>query len=67
MAWIWLQKEYLAAKSEENPGVLILSEMAGSAAELTEAIIINPNNIKDIETAILQALSMSEEEKKNGC
>lgn len=60
-------KEYLAAKSEENPGVLILSEMAGSAAELTEAIIINPNNIKDIETAILQALSMSEEEKKNGC
>jgi trehalose 6-phosphate synthase/phosphatase len=57
-------KEYLAAKSEENPGVLILSEMAGSAAELTEAIIINPNNIKDIETAILQALSMSEEEKK---
>ncbi len=57
-------KEYLATKSEENPGVLILSEMAGATAELSKAIIINPNNIKDIERAILQALSMKEEEKK---
>ena len=59
-----VSKEYLATKSNDNPGVLILSEMAGSAAELPEAIIINPNNIKDIERAIVQALSMSEEEKK---
>jgi len=59
-----VSKEYLATKSEENAGALILSEMAGAATELSDAIIINPNNPKEIEMAILQALSMSEEEKK---
>ena len=55
-------KEYLAAK-RDNPGVLILSEMAGAAIELTEALIINPNNIAEIENAILTALEMPEEEQ----
>lgn len=59
-----VSKEYLATKSEENPGVLILSEMAGAATELTDAIIINPNNPKEIEMAILQALIIDEKEKK---
>ena len=36
-------KEYLATK-RGKPGVLILSEMAGAAIELTDAIIINPND-----------------------
>ena len=58
-------KEYLATKSDESPGVLILSEMAGAAIELNDAIIINPNDTKEIEDAILQALSMTEEEKKH--
>src|SRR5665648_673419 len=34
-------KEYVACQVENN-GVLILSEMAGAAAELNEALIINP-------------------------
>jgi trehalose 6-phosphate synthase/phosphatase len=55
-------KEYLASKCNE-PGVLILSEMAGAAIELQEAIIINPNDTDQIETAILQALKMPDEEK----
>ena len=55
-------KEYLAAKHDE-PGVLILSEMAGAAIELTESIIINPNNIEEIENAILTALTMPKEEQ----
>ena len=50
-------KEYLAAKGD-SPGVLILSEMAGAAIELRDAIIINPNDIKQIEQAILKALEM---------
>lgn len=50
-------KEYLAAK-RDNPGVLILSEMAGAAIELGEAIIVNPNDVGEIESAILQALEM---------
>ncbi|WP_294068241.1 bifunctional alpha,alpha-trehalose-phosphate synthase (UDP-forming)/trehalose-phosphatase [Proteiniphilum sp. UBA1028] len=55
-------KEYLASKCN-TPGVLILSEMAGAAIELQDAIIINPNDTDQIEKAILQALNMPEEEK----
>jgi len=56
-------KEYVAVKRDE-PGMLILSEMAGVAAELREAIIINPNNIDEIEEALLEALKMPEDVKK---
>ena len=44
-------KEYVATKCD-NPGVLILSEMAGAAVELTDAIQINPNDTEQIENAI---------------
>ncbi|MBK5196481.1 MAG: bifunctional alpha,alpha-trehalose-phosphate synthase (UDP-forming)/trehalose-phosphatase, partial [Proteiniphilum sp.] len=56
-------KEYLATK-RDTTGVLILSEMAGAAIELQDAIIINPNDTDEIEKAILQALTMPEMEKK---
>lgn len=56
-------KEYLATKCNK-PGVLILSEMAGAAIELQDSIIINPNDTDQIENAILQALNMPEDEKK---
>ena len=55
-------KEYIAAK-RDTPGVLILSEMAGAAIELTDAIIVNPNDIQEIERAILEALEMPEVEQ----
>lgn len=55
-------KEYIATK-REDPGVLILSEMAGAAIELTDAIIVNPNDIEQIERAILEALEMPEKEQ----
>ena len=55
-------KEYIAAQ-RDTPGVLILSEMAGAAIDLNEALIINPNNIVEIENAILTALEMPEEEQ----
>ena len=55
-------KEYLAAK-RERPGVLILSEMAGAAVELSDALVINPMDAKQIEQAILTALTMPEEEQ----
>lgn len=56
-------KEYLACKGENN-GVLILSEMAGAAIELQDAITINPNDAIEIEEAILEALTMPESEKE---
>jgi len=56
-------KEFVAAKRDKT-GVLILSEMAGAAAELKEALIINPNDIDQIEGALLEALLMPEPEQK---
>lgn len=56
-------KEYLAAKSDLK-GVLIISEMAGVAQELGEAIIVNPNNTIEIIDAIKRALTMPEKEQK---
>lgn len=55
-------KEYVATKRGE-PGVLILSEMAGASIELSDAIIVNPTDIKEIENAIVQALEMPVEEQ----
>lgn len=55
-------KEYLATKAERK-GVLILSEMAGAARELGEAIIVNPNDVEAIVEAIKKAFLLSEEEQ----
>jgi trehalose 6-phosphate synthase len=35
-------KEYVAAQSPEDPGVLILSRFAGAAVQMKEALIVNP-------------------------
>lgn len=55
-------KEYIASRVDST-GVLILSEMAGAAKELGEAIIINPNNREEIAEALLDALLMPVEEQ----
>ncbi len=57
-----IAKEYLASRTDKT-GVLILSEMAGASRELGEAIIINPNYIKEIAEALKKALEMPEEEQ----
>jgi len=57
-------KEYVAAQNEEDPGVLILSKFAGAAAELKEALIVNPYNIDDMANAMQTALRMPLEERK---
>ncbi|WP_052161283.1 trehalose-6-phosphate synthase [Hoeflea sp. BAL378] len=51
-------KEYVAAQDETDPGVLILSQFAGAAEEMTEALIINPHDPEDIARAIKTALEM---------
>lgn len=56
-------KEYVATK-RDNAGVLILSEMAGAAVEMTDALLINPNDTAQIERAICQALEMPVDEQK---
>lgn len=56
-------KEYVATR-KEGTGILILSEMAGAAKELAEAIIINPNNREEIAEALREALEISVEEQR---
>lgn len=55
-------KEFIASKINHK-GVLILSEMAGATKELGEALLVNPNNIKGVASAIYKALTMSEKEQ----
>jgi trehalose 6-phosphate synthase/phosphatase len=55
-------KEYVASRKDKK-GVLILSEMAGAAAELGEALIINPLDNQDIADSIVRAFEMPEEEQ----
>ncbi len=57
-------KEFVAAQSEEEPGVLILSQFAGAADELTEALIVNPFDPDAIADAMHTALSMPQPERK---
>lgn len=55
-------KEYLATKRDE-PGVLILSEMAGAAIELSDALIVNPTDLEEIANALNKALEMPVDEQ----
>lgn len=57
-----ISKEFVATKTD-GKGVLILSEMAGAASELGEAIIVNANNKQEIADAIKEALEMPVEEQ----
>ncbi|RXE56682.1 trehalose-6-phosphate synthase [Methanoculleus taiwanensis] len=57
-----MAKEFVATKTDGR-GVLILSEMAGAAPELGEAVIVNPNDREAVVEAIETALTMSEEEQ----
>ncbi|MBZ9729353.1 bifunctional alpha,alpha-trehalose-phosphate synthase (UDP-forming)/trehalose-phosphatase [Salegentibacter sp. JZCK2] len=56
-------KEFVATRVNQT-GVLILSEMAGAAHEMNEALIINPNNFEQISEALIQAIEMPEEEQQ---
>jgi trehalose 6-phosphate synthase/phosphatase len=56
-------KEYVA--SSTGKGVLILSELAGAAAELNEAILVNPTDVFDVASSITRALAMPLYEQRN--
>ncbi len=58
-----IAKEYVASRTDQT-GVLILSEMTGAAKEMSEAILVNPNNIPEMAEAIKQAIEMPLEEQK---
>ncbi len=58
-------KEYVAAQDPEDPGVLVLSHLAGAAAELSDgALIVNPHEPEAVAEAIVTALDMPLDERK---
>ena len=57
-------KEYVAAQNPEDPGVLILSQFAGAAEQMREALIVNPHDVDEIGRAIIRAAQMSLDERK---
>jgi len=56
-------KEFIASRPDQT-GVLILSEMAGAAREMGEALIVNPFHYREIARALEQALNLTEDEQK---
>lgn len=55
-------KEFIASKVDKK-GVLILSEMAGAVKEMSEALLINPQNYEEIADALKKAIQMPEYEQ----
>ncbi|HKK36301.1 MAG TPA: trehalose-6-phosphate synthase, partial [Paracoccaceae bacterium] len=48
----------------EDPGVLVLSEFAGAAEQLDEALLVNPHDVGGVAEAIRRALDMPLDERK---
>lgn len=57
-------KEYVASCVNKE-GVLILSDLTGAASELSESLLVNPIDMKDVADAINRALTMSRVEQGN--
>ena len=58
-------KEYVAAQDAADPGVLVLSTMAGAAEELSAAILVNPHDVDAVAEGIHRGLCMPLEERRN--
>jgi trehalose 6-phosphate synthase len=56
-------KEFVAARDDEQ-GVLVLSEFTGAARDLTEALIVNPYDLRQASAAMAAALRMPEDEQR---
>jgi trehalose 6-phosphate synthase len=57
-------KEFVSARDDER-GVLILSQFAGAARQLTGALKVNPYAIDDAARMLAEALSMTDSEQAN--
>lgn len=58
-------KEFVAAQSEIDPGVLLLSRFAGAAQELQEAVLVNPYDVEGTADAMARSLAMPVEERRD--
>ena len=56
-------KEYVTTRLDGD-GVLVLSEFAGAADELTEAVLVNPHDTGALRDAIVTAVEMNRHERR---
>jgi trehalose 6-phosphate synthase/phosphatase len=56
-------KEFLASR-HDGDGVLVLSEFAGAAAELAEALQVNPYDVEGLSKTCARALELPEAERR---
>jgi trehalose 6-phosphate synthase len=57
-------KEFIAAQDPADPGVLVLSRFAGAAAQLSEALLVNPHDPDEMTEALARALAMPVAERR---
>ena len=57
-------KEYIASQDEADPGVLVLSRFCGAAAELREALVVNPYDLDGVADALATARTMPLAERR---
>ena len=58
-------KEYVASQDPEDPGVLVLSRLAGAATELADgAVLVNPFDMDGVAEGLRQAIEMPLEERR---
>jgi trehalose 6-phosphate synthase len=57
-------KEFVAAQNPEDPGMLVLSTLAGAAYELKDAVLVNPYDVDDVADGINRALMMPLDERR---
>jgi len=56
-------KEYVASQDPDDPGVLVLSLLAGAADELKQALLVNPHDLDGVADAIATAANMPRGER----
>ncbi len=60
-----VSKEFVTvAATTKDPGMLVLSQFAGSAIDLSSALIVNPYDTESVSDAMLRGLTMSQKEKR---
>lgn len=57
-------KEFVAAQDPVDPGMLVLSSLAGAACELEDAVIVNPHDRDDVADGIASAITMPQAERR---
>lgn len=58
-------REYVAAQSPDDPGVLILSRFAGAADDMDGAVIVNPYDVEAVAEAMYRSLIMPLDERQD--